>query len=225
MIFPIGDDQVRGGTFPLFSYAFIALNVAVFVYELQLMSNGSFDQFIFEFGAIPSEITQGQDLPTLFTSMFLHGGWGHIIGNMLFLWVFADNIEAVVGNGRFLIFYLLGGLAAHAAHIYFNFNSEIPTVGASGAISAVMGAYIVMFPTSKIRVLILFFVVKIPAFIFLGFWIFQQVNSGFASLSQLAEEAGVAWWAHIGGFVFGVLAGIFFKTRGFTEKALVREYA
>ncbi|MEM9848995.1 MAG: rhomboid family intramembrane serine protease, partial [Bacteroidota bacterium] len=199
MIFPIGDDQVKGGTFPVFSYAFIAMNVAVFVYEIQLMSSGGFDQFLFEYGAIPYEITRGQDIPTLFTSMFLHGGWGHIIGNMLFLWVFADNIEAVVGNARFLIFYILGGLAAHAAHIYFNFDSEIPTVGASGAISAVLGAYIIMFPSSRIRVLILFFVVKVPAIIFLGFWIFQQLNAGFASLSQLGEAAGVAWWAHIGG--------------------------
>ena len=220
MIFPIGDDQVKGGTFPLFSYAFIALNVAVFVYELQLMGNGGFDQFIFDFGAIPDEITRGQDIPTLFTSMFVHGGWGHIIGNMLFLWVFADNIEAVGGNMRFVIFYIVGGLAAHAAHIYFNFNSDIPTVGASGAISAVLGAYLVMFPSSRIRVLILLFVVKVPAIIFLGFWIFQQLNSGFASLSQVGEEAGVAWWAHIGGFVFGVIAGVFFKATGLTEKAL-----
>ncbi|MEM0995339.1 MAG: rhomboid family intramembrane serine protease [Bacteroidota bacterium] len=224
MIFPIGDDQVKGGTFPVFSYAFIAMNVAVFVYEIQLMSSGGFDQFLFEYGAIPYEITRGQDIPTLFTSMFLHGGWGHIIGNMLFLWVFADNIEAVVGNARFLIFYILGGLAAHAAHIYFNFDSEIPTVGASGAISAVLGAYIIMFPSSRIRVLILFFVVKVPAIIFLGFWIFQQLNAGFASLSQLGEAAGVAWWAHIGGFAFGLLAGIFFRANGLTEKALRKQY-
>ncbi|MEN0052009.1 MAG: rhomboid family intramembrane serine protease, partial [Bacteroidota bacterium] len=106
MIFPIGDDQVKGGSFPIFSYAFIALNVAVFVYEVQLMGRGeeAFNNFLFTYGSIPVEILNGQDLPTLFTSMFLHGGWMHIIGNMLFLWVFADNIEAVVGNTRFVIF-------------------------------------------------------------------------------------------------------------------------
>jgi len=227
MIFPIGDDQVKGGTFPIFSYAFIALNVAVFVYEVLLMGKGenAFNDFLMTYGAIPNEILSGQDLPTLFTSMFLHGGWMHVIGNMLFLWVFADNIEAVIGNTRFLVFYILGGLAAHAAHIYFNMESGIPTVGASGAISAVMGAYLVMFPKSKIKLFFFFLTFRVSAFLFLGFWIFQQVNAGVAGLSQLGEEAGVAWWAHIGGFVFGVLAGFYFRSRGLTERALNVEYA
>jgi membrane associated rhomboid family serine protease len=134
---------------------------------------------------------------------------------MLFLWVFADNIEATVGNLSFLIFYTLGGLAAHAAHIYFNWESDIPTIGASGAISAVMGAYLVMFPTSRVKVLFLIFPFRIHAFIFLGLWIFQQLNSGFASLDiQTAETAGVAWWAHIGGFIFGILAGLYYRMTG-----------
>ncbi|MEM8528715.1 MAG: rhomboid family intramembrane serine protease [Bacteroidota bacterium] len=222
MIFPIGDDQVKGGNTPIFSYTFIALNIAVFVYEVMLMGGdeNAFNDFLMTYGAIPNKILAGQDLPTLFTSMFLHGGWMHIIGNMLFLWVFADNIEAVVGNTRFLIFYILGGLAAHAAHIWFNMESGIPTVGASGAISAVMGAYLVMFPKSKIKLFFFFLTFRVTAIIFLGFWIFQQVNAGVAGLSQLGEEAGVAWWAHIGGFVFGVLAGFYFRSRGLTEKGL-----
>jgi membrane associated rhomboid family serine protease len=213
MLFPIGDDQVRGGHYPLFSYIFIALNVIVFFWEVN-MPPGDLEAFIFTYGSIPAETVRGEDLFTLFTSMFLHGGWMHLIGNMLFLWVFGDNIEAVIGNLRFLFFYLVGGLAAHAAHIYFNWNSGIPTVGASGAISAVMGAYLVMFPASRIKMLFFLFTFRVPAFLFLGFWIWQQWASGTASLSvPTAETETVAWWAHIGGFVFGVIAGLYYRTR------------
>lgn len=211
MFFPIGDDQVKGGHFPLFTYSFIAINVAVFLFQASL-PQAQLQAFIYEYGSIPVETVRGQYLFTLFTSMFLHGGWMHLIGNMLFLWVFADNIEASVGNIRFLIFYLLGGLVSHAAHIYFNWESAIPTVGASGAISAVMGAYLVMFPTSRVKVLFLVFFFRIPAILFLGLWIWQQWLNGMASLDvSTAESAGVAWWAHIGGFVFGVVAGLYFR--------------
>lgn len=211
MIFPIGDDQVKGGHFPLFSYSFIAINVLVFIFQASL-PQGQLEAFIFDYGSIPVETVRGQDLLTLLTSMFLHGGWMHLIGNMLFLWVFADNIESTVGSARFVIFYLLGGFAAHAAHIYFNWNSEIPTVGASGAISAVMGAYLVMFPVSKVKVLFFLFTFRVPALLFLGFWIWQQWLNGAASLNvPTAESSGVAWWAHIGGFAFGILAGLYFR--------------
>ena len=166
MLLPIGDDNIKGGYFPIFSYAFIVLNVGVFLYQQSL---GAYQgNFITHFGAIPDEITRGQDLFTLFTSMFLHGGWAHLLGNMLFLWIFADNIEAIVGSRRFLFFYIMGGLVAHALHIYFYPNSGIPTVGASGAISAVMGAYIVMFPTSKVKLLFFIIPFRVPAFLFLG---------------------------------------------------------
>lgn len=213
MIFPIGDDQVRGGHSPIFTYSIIVLNVIIFFFELN-MSPNELEAFILQYGSIPTETMRGQDLFTLFTSMFLHGGWMHLIGNMLFLWVFADNIEAVIGNVRFLIFYLLGGLAAHAAHVYFNMNSSVPTVGASGAISAVMGAYLVMFPASRIKMLFFLFTFRIPAFLFLGFWIWQQWASGTAALSlETAETETVAWWAHIGGFVFGVIAGFYYRTK------------
>ena len=210
MIFPIGDDQVKGGHFPLFSYAFIVLNVLVFLFEVQL-SPDVFDAFLYQYGAIPAEITQGQDWYTLGTSMFLHASWMHLIGNMVFLWVFADNIEASIGSPRFLIFYIIGGLAAHAGHIYFNMNSGIPTVGASGAIAAVMGAYLVMFPRSQVKTLIFFFFIRVPAFLFLGFWIVQQSMNGMGSLNSVGESSGVAWWAHIGGFVCGVILGFFFR--------------
>ena len=211
MILPIGDDQIKGGYFPLFSYGLIIANVLVFIYQATL-SPESFQVFVTTYGSIPKEIMSSQDLFTLGTSMFLHGSWMHLLGNMLFLWIFADNIEATIGNFRFLVFYILGGLAAHAAHIYFNIGSEIPTVGASGAISAVMGAYLVMYPTSRIKMLVLFFVSRIPAFIFLGVWIAQQWMFGTESLQNITGEGGgVAWWAHIGGFIFGVLAGAYFR--------------
>ncbi|MFN7119374.1 MAG: rhomboid family intramembrane serine protease [Saprospiraceae bacterium] len=213
MLFPIGDDQVRGGHYPYISYIFIALNVIVFFWEVN-MPPVQLEAFISEYGSIPAETMRGKDLHSLFTSMFLHGGWMHLIGNMLFLWVFADNIEAVIGNTRFLIFYLLGGLAAHAAHIYFNAYSQVPTVGASGAISAVMGAYLVMFPASRIKMLFFLFTFRVPAFLFLGFWIWQQWASGTAALNvETVQSEGVAWWAHIGGFVFGVIAGVYYRTK------------
>ncbi len=213
MLIPIGDDQVKGGYFPFFTYLFIFLNVVAFVYEAS-MSPPDLQAFIFDWGAVPAEIMRGENLHTLLTSMFLHGGWAHLIGNMLFLWIFGDNIEATVGNLSFLVFYLLGGLAAHAAHIYFYGASTVPTVGASGAISALMGAYIVMFPHSRIRMLFFFFTFRISAFLFLALWIYQQWMAGSAALRvDTAQSEGVAWWAHIGGFAFGVAAGFYYRIR------------
>lgn len=205
MIFPIGDDNVQGGYKPLFSYALIAVNIIVFVFSLQALGT-----IVTEYGSIPVEITNGEDTFTLITCMFLHGGFAHIFGNMLFLWVFGDNIEAVIGNIPFLLFYILGGLIATAAHIVLDPSSTIPVVGASGAISAVMGAYLVMFPKSKIKMTVLFvFSFYISAIFFLGYWIVQQFMGGFSALG--GSGGGVAWWAHIGGFVFGVAGGLLFK--------------
>lgn len=211
MFFPIGDDNVKGGYKPLFSYTLIFLNTSVFLFEFSLQQDYA-EAFVFHFGSIPAKILSGQDLFTLGTSMFLHGGWMHLIGNMLFLWVFADNIEAVVGTFNFLFFYLLGGIVATLVHVFFNPFSELPVVGASGAISAVMGAYLVMFPASKIKVWIVFLFTSayVPALLFLGIWIFQQMISGIGSLGlNIEEQGGVAWWAHIGGFGFGLVAGLF----------------
>jgi membrane associated rhomboid family serine protease len=211
MLIPIGDDQIKGGHYPTFSYGFILLNIAVFVYEYLIFPDSIYHITI-TYGAIPAEIVQGQDLYTTITSMFLHGGPMHLIGNMLFLWIFADNIEATIGSRRFVFFYLLGGLAALAGHIYFNTYSNIPLVGASGAIAAVMGAYLVMYPQSKVKVLFIVFPFRVPAFIFLGIWIAMQWMDGTASLNAGGEGAGIAYWAHIGGFVFGVLAGFYYRS-------------
>jgi len=227
MFFPIGDDQVKGGYRPIATYAFIAFNVVAFFIQITTP-----DAYICEFGTIPSDIRNGQGWITLITSMFMHGGWMHLIGNMLFLWVFADNIEATVGTIPFIAFYFLGGLAASALHIGLSGGEfidgccmvcgvqpcgtnavicagSVPSVGASGAISAVLGAYLVMFPKSKVKVLVLviFRAFKVPAFIFLGFWIAQQLVSGFGAIGTTGSTGGTAWWAHIGGFIFGVLAG------------------
>ena len=224
MLFPIGDDQVQGGYTPYISYGFIALNVLIFVYQVTLPAH-LIDDFILTYGSIPAETMRGEDTFTLLTSMFLHGGYLHIIGNMLFLWVFADNIEAIIGSSKFLVFYFLGGMAAHAAHIMFNMDSTVPTVGASGAISAVMGAYLVMFPSSRVKLIffpLIFIRFRIPAFLFLGFWIYQQSLSGIASISETAS-GGVAWWAHIGGFVFGVLAGFYYRNSENLDPGYVSE--
>lgn len=218
MLLPIGDDNIKGGYFPIFSYSFIAINVLVFLYQVSLGEN--MGAFVSNFGSIPAETMQGKDLYTLFTSMFLHGSWGHLIGNMLFLWIFADNIEAIVGSRRFLRLYFVGGLLAHALHIFFYPDSGIPTVGASGAISAVMGAYIAMFPTSRVK--LLFFVIpfKVPAYLFLGVWIYMQIQSGISTLQYAEGNVGVAYWAHIGGFIYGVLQGLAF--RPYLQKPLAR---
>ena len=225
MFFPIGDEQVERGHKPIFSYLFLAVNILVFIFEISLDAE-SLNAFTFSFGAIPSEFLHGHQLYSLVTSLFLHGGWGHLLGNMLFLWVFADNIEATLGNIRFFIFYIAGGIAATLFHGLLNPASDIPLIGASGAISAVLGAYLVYFPHSRIKVLelLLFSSFRVPALAFLGIWIVNQFIAGYGSLSHVAEEsAGVAYWAHIGGFVYGIIIG--FYTRRIYIPVLSREAA
>ncbi len=207
MIFPIGDDQVRGGHRPTLSYMLIAANILVFIFQISLSEQG-INGFLHQFGAVPSQILDGQNLPSLLTSMFLHGGYMHVFGNMLFLWVFADNIEAIIGTTRFGIFYIVGGLFAAAAHIASSPTSTVIMIGASGAIAAVMGAYLIMFPRSRVKMTVLFlWSFYLPAFLFLGFWIAQQFMNGYTSLSD-ESGGGVAWWAHIGGFVYGIWFGL-----------------
>ncbi|MBT8230760.1 MAG: rhomboid family intramembrane serine protease [Bacteroidia bacterium] len=212
MIFPIGDDNIIGGHKPLVAYSFLGFNIAVFLFELSL-SQSQCEWFMTQYGVIPTEISAGQDLFTIITSMFMHGGWMHLIGNMIFLWIFADNIEAVIGSFGFLVFYLLGGVVASLIHVVFNLGSTVPSIGASGAISAVMGAYLVMFPKSRIKVIVLifFFTFHLSAIAFLGIWFIQQLFSGIGSLNAQVGSGGVAWWAHIGGFLYGVLAGFVLK--------------
>lgn len=214
---PIGDDNIRGARPPLVTYALVAINVIVFLYEISLSST-ALDAFFGRWAVQPAEIMAGKNLISLLTSMFLHGGWMHLIGNMVFLLIFGDNIEAVLGHIGYLIFYLAGGLAASSAHVLFNANNMIPSLGASGAIAAVMGAYIVMFPHSKVKALIFlgFFVrvTRVSAVFFLGIWFIIQLFNGVAELGgQTAQTSGVAFWAHIGGFIFGLASGYLLRGR------------
>lgn len=214
MFFPIGDVNIKHGTKPFLTYLIILANVAVFIHQLTLRPV-MVESFFMEYGAVPWKLIQGLDWISLITSMFLHGGWMHLLGNMLFLWVFGDNIEATMGYIRFIFFYLLGGVVATATHVAFNPYSDIPCVGASGAIAACLGAYLVMFPRSQIKVLFIFLLVRfqVPAILFLGFWIVQQFMSGIGEFSATVEDTSVAYWAHIGGFVFGVIVGFFYKAK------------
>lgn len=215
MFFPIGDVNLKKGTKPLISYLFIAFNIAVFLFQFSLSPTQQ-NAFVMHYGSIPQEILHGLDLFTLVTSQFLHGGWGHLIGNMMFLWVFADNIEATVGYFKFIIFYIGGGVIASLTHSMLSQDSMIPCVGASGAIAACLGAYLVMFPTSKIKLFVVFIFssINVPAILFLGIWILQQFMSGMGTLgATTSDTSGVAYWAHIGGFVFGVLGGFMFRSK------------
>ncbi len=213
MFFPIGDDQVKGGHRPFITYLLLAINVAVFIWQQRLPAQ-EVEAVLHQYGAVPIDIVHGERLYSLLTSIFLHGSWTHLLGNMLFLWIFGDNIEATIGSGRFLLFYLLGAMAAHLGHIWFYAGSTIPVVGASGAIAAIMGAYFVMFPGSRIIVWFFFLTFRVSAFVFLGLWIFQQwLNGQEALLLATSGSTGVAWWAHIGGFVFGLPMGILYRFR------------
>jgi len=211
MLYPIGDINVKNGYKPILTWIFLAINVAVWLYEFSLGTQGRI-AFIHEYGVVPAELIHGQDWLMAWTSMFVHASWMHVIGNMLYLYVFADNIEALVGHVRFFIFYFLGGLAAVLLQTVMDWNSLTPMVGASGCISAVLGAYLVMIPKGKVR-LMFFFVVRfwVPAILFLLFWGLQQFMAGFGSIAETQETVGVAYWAHIGGFVFGLLAGFYFR--------------
>jgi membrane associated rhomboid family serine protease len=216
MFFPIGDDQIKGGYYPLFSYAFLLVNMIVFMYQANL-SEEEMNFFLQQYSTIPTYIVDGHHWPTLISSMFLHGSLMHLLGNLLFLWVFADNIEATIGNIPFLFFYLISGILASLSHVYFNLDSAMPSLGASGAISAVMGAYLVMFPRSKVKVLIFLVIIlrriTMSAFAFLGIWIGVQIFSTIQNFGISAEQGGTAWFAHLGGFGFGLLMGLIFRTR------------
>ena len=213
-MFPVGDDQVAGGPPKLVTIALIGLNVLAFLLELGQGSEGALQSFITAWGVVPREYTTGHDIApliplpfwsTLLTSMFLHGGWMHLGGNMLYLWIFGDNLEKVMGNARFLLFYLVCGIAAAIAHIVFSGGSTVPTVGASGAISGILGGYMVLFPRNRVRVLTRGGIMAVPALVVLGFWIVIQLISGFGSIASTAETGGVAYLAHVGGFLAGLL--------------------
>jgi membrane associated rhomboid family serine protease len=212
---PIGDDDSDRRFAPLVNYLLIAINILVFVF---LQGMGGNEKFTYAFSTVPAEILTGRDIAagpleptpvpvyfTLITSMFMHGGWAHLLGNMLFLWVFGDNIENRIGHIRYLIFYLVCGIIASLCHVFVSgSDSLIPSLGASGAISGVLGGYLLLFPSRRVRVIMGRGITTVPAFVALGIWIVFQVISGMGMLGGDETGGGVAYAAHIGGFVAGL---------------------
>jgi membrane associated rhomboid family serine protease len=235
MVFPLYDDNTDRNITPFVNYALIAANIFVFVVLQQLGSN---DQFTYSFSTVPAEIISGRDIVTqsrvvdyagqrllvpglgetplsvyltLFTSMFMHGGLAHIAGNMLFLWIFGDNIEDRLGHVRYIFFYLVCGLIASLAHVFttFGFASQsssmlVPSLGASGAISGVLGGYILLHPSRRVTVILFRFLTQVPAYVAIGLWFLFQLVSGLGMLGGGSQEGGVAYAAHIGGFIAGL---------------------
>ena len=220
---PLRDDTPRFTT-PFVTYFLLALNIAVFLFELALDETGR-TAFFYQFGIVPVHVTGalssaaiGSAFFPLLTSMFLHAGWLHLIANMWVLWIFGDNIEDYFGHFRFLLFYVGAGLAAGLVHIAFNLGSTVPSVGASGAIAGVMGAYFLLYPNARVLTLVPFFVVFftwLPAWLVLGYWFVVQFLSGTAGQLSTSTRAtgGVAFWAHVGGFAAGALFVKLFPTQ------------
>jgi len=232
MFFPLRDDDRALSKPAIVTHVLFWLNIAVFVYQFLN------PDFTYGFSAIPAEITGGVDfvepvvvgegdesfqIPhapgpspiflTLITSMFMHGGFMHIAGNMLYLWIFGDNVEHRFGSRRFLVFYLVSGVIGSLAHVLFDSGSMIPSLGASGAISGVMGAYLVLFPRNKVTCLFLLFIVSLPAFAVIGGWAVTQVLGGIGSIAVTTQSGGVAYLAHIGGFIAGIALALVEKRR------------
>ncbi|MDZ7343185.1 MAG: rhomboid family intramembrane serine protease [candidate division KSB1 bacterium] len=211
---PIKDDNPRLLT-PMCNYLFILANIAIYVYQLTLPRPIE-EAFIHAYGAIPAQIVQGINLYSLFSAMFLHGGVLHLVGNMLYLWIFGDNVEGIMGHSRYFVFYLLCGLAATIAHIVIEPNSTLPMIGASGAVSGVLGAYVIKFPGARVLIAVPIFIClttfRVPALIVLGLWFLTQLTNGLAMLG-LDVSGGVAWFAHIGGFLAGAVLINFFQRR------------
>ena len=235
-MFPISDENERGHGPAFVSLAFIAINIAVFLFLQGAGASTEGAEFTYGYSAVPYEITTGVDLTepepitidgqtvpvpqepgptpiwlTLFSSIFMHGGWLHLAGNMLFLWIFGDNVEHRVGHVPYLLFYLAAGVIASFAQILIDTDSIIPTLGASGAISGVLGAYLVMFPTNRVTVFIFRFLLPVPAIVAIGMWAVLQFINGFGAIAVTEQTGGVAYMAHIGGFVAGVVAGLLFR--------------
>jgi len=213
---PLKDDVPRERVrFPFFLVLLLVSNILVFIYEMSLSSH-SLNRLINNYGTIPLFITRGENLHTLFSALFLHGGFDHILGNMLYLWIFGDNVEDVLGHFWFIVMYFVAGLSGSLLHILIASDSSVPMIGASGAISGILGAYLVLFPTARILALVPFgFFLRIlylPSYLFLGFWILLQFIYGFASLPGV-RGGGIAFFAHIGGFLVGVLWGLLFRAK------------
>ncbi len=240
MLFPIGDDNRDRTITPYINYLLILVNILVFVF---LQNLGNNEKFAYEFSTVPVEILTGKDIVsqdqsyenpstgnrytipglgatpisvyiTLLTSIFMHGSIAHIFGNMLFLWIFGDNIESKIGHFRYLIFYLICGILASLAHVYstllMNGDLLIPTLGASGAISGVLGAYLLLYPKKRVSVIMFYFLTDLPAIAVIGFWFLFQIISGLGLLGGGAQGGGVAYGAHVGGFIAGMILIKFF---------------
>lgn len=224
-MFPLRDDNPTEIT-PVVTWALIAINTVVFLYQISLAPRDS-QLFAYQFGVIPAVVTGISRLPvqihavppliSILTSMFLHGGWMHLVGNMWFLWIFGNNIEDAMGHVRYLAFYLICGILASVGHILSNPASSIPSIGASGAIAGALGAYIMLYPRARVWTLVFlgFFIrlLYVPAGVILGFWILIQFING-SMMTATPNMGGVAFWAHIGGFIAGVLLVGLFKKRG-----------
>jgi membrane associated rhomboid family serine protease len=231
MVFPLYDDNTERHTTPFVNYALIAINIFVFVVLQQLGAN---EQFTYALSTVPFEIVTGQDVITptpvsvyftLLTSMFMHGGIAHLLGNMLFLWIFGDNIEDRLGHVRYIIFYLICGVLASLAHVFTtaalagnNESMMIPSLGASGAISGVLGGYILLHPTRPVTVILFNFLTRVPAYLAIGLWFVFQLISGLGMLGEGSAQGGVAYAAHIGGFIAGLVLIKFFD-RGHSKPA------
>lgn len=235
-MFPLSDPDLVRRSRPYVTVGLIALCTLAFVYELVLPAVER-TAFFYKWGLIPAELAHGVEFTvlyigltrvdiqslapawgTVFTSMFVHGGFTHFLGNMVFLWVFGDDVEDALGHLKYLLFYLACGVAAAWTHVAVNMGSEVPTIGASGAIAGVLGAYLLLFPYSRVNTLVVFFlitVVRIPAIFLLGAWFLLQFFNGIGSLGPAAQTTDVAYWAHVGGFVAGVmLVALYLKLRG-----------
>jgi len=211
MFFPYKDDNPRV-LIPYVTYGLIVINVIVFLFQFNMGIKDPEAEYIFiyTFGLIPSEFS----ILTIFTSMFLHGGIAHILGNMWFLWIFGDNVESTLGHKRYALFYILCGVVAALCQVLMNPESQIPMVGASGAIAGVLGLYMIRFPKARVHVfifiIIFFTTIRVPASFVLGFWFFNQLTNGMGSLG-LDTTGGVAWFAHVGGFITGIMLHQAFK--------------
>jgi membrane associated rhomboid family serine protease len=258
MILPIGDDNTGRATTPVVNYLLIAANVIVFLF---FQGAGNNERFTYAWATVPQEIVTGRDVTTsdrvvrvpptdqeieipglqptpgsvyltLLTSMFMHGGWAHLLGNMLFLWIFGDNIEDRLGRVRYLVFYLVCGLLASLAHVFTTvaLSSDpsgllVPSLGASGAISGVLGGYILLYPKNRVHVIMFRILTTVPAYVALGLWFLFQFISGIGMLGGGSQEGGVAYAAHIGGFVAGlVLIKIFAARRPDPRSPFARGY-
>jgi membrane associated rhomboid family serine protease len=204
---PIGDDDSQRRSVPVVTYALIVLNVLFFLVEL---SAG--DAFIQRWSVVPRRLLANPvgDFITVFTAMFMHGGWMHLLGNMLYLWIFGDNVEDRLGQVKFVIFYLLCGIAATFAQVLVDPTSNVPNLGASGAIAGVLGAYLLMFPRQQVRVMMGRGIIPMPAIIVIGFWALLQFVNGFGAIAtteQTTGGGGVAYMAHVGGFIAGLILG------------------